>query len=108
MQDLGLKFQEHRHPAGFIREMDKEAAVRINTIVFGKTSGISLVHMNIMNALAGSEVKICVGFFFRRPLAAEAKKGGAFLPKGFSHPTIEESLEAVVRSLGGSRRHLRC
>src|SRR5882757_6246031 len=106
MYYLRLKFQKHRYPAVFVRKMDKEPTIRINTIVFGKTSGIPLVHMNVMNALAGGKIEIFIGCLLRRPFAAKSIDKSAGSRQRLFYPDVKDVVEVIVRSVGGSGQDL--
>src|SRR4051794_39839621 len=102
MNYLRLKLKEHRYPAVFVRKMNKKTAICIYPIVFGKTAGIPLVHMNIVNALTGSKIKVLIRRLFRCPFAAKGINKSAFGSQCFFNPDVKDVVEVVVGSIGSS------
>ena len=64
---LRLEPQEHRNPLLLIREMNQQPAVLLDAVVVLELRDVALVHVDVVDPVAGQETEVLVLLFASGP-----------------------------------------
>ena len=99
MPALRLELQEYRGPLVLVWKVHQQPAVLIYAIIVDETTGIALVHVDVVNTVAGQESEVLVlGGGFGTPALTEGVNQRILVGHGALHHPIELVVEVVVET----------
>src|SRR6476646_8967748 len=103
----GLRLKGHKEGAVLsIRVGEDDAAVMIDAVVSGMSFVVALVHVDIVNSIAGNEFEVLVFLGLRTPPGAERIDDGAVLVHRIHYGAFHRVLEIVIDSRSVARHYL--
>src|SRR4051812_36264842 len=97
MPGLGLKLQEQSGPTACGGKKEQQSSVLPHTIVIHKSGRVSLIHVDVMNAVAGQEAEDLVAVTgFRPPSLSKSVDDRVFFTHCFLHQCVDYVVQVVV------------
>src|SRR5215813_8188447 len=108
VEALRLERKKDGTPFILFCQMEYQTTVLPYTIIALPTAGVSLVHMDVVYALAGSEVKVPILLFFRPPTLAKRKYRGVRIRETQAYCVVYHFAQIVVCAGLISRKRFHC
>jgi hypothetical protein len=103
---LTLEGEEDADPTILVREVQQQSAVLPHAVVPGEGAAVALVHVDVVDAVAGSEAEYLVGLVrLRRPPFPEGVDHRLRLGDRPPHPVVQEVSKVVVGTRHVGREH---